>query len=180
MDAATNEQAWHAAEATARAHYKAKGWEATDVTRIASLPFFFEVGFSDGLLDTLVLDGKVVDEKTGLPGLTAYLRASKFLERHAADAPAFLRLVQYFQAQPSAAPKGGIYDLKDKPELLPKLSWHDGVAEFVVSYVVSPASPAGLGGTRADASKMTVEQWTLKVPRDYALAWSKRVVEVAR
>jgi hypothetical protein len=180
MDAASDEQAWHAAEATARAHYRRKGWDVTDVSRVESLPFLLRVGFSDGILDTLVFDGKVVAEKTGLSGLGAYLRASKFLERRVADAEAFVRLLYYFDAFPKTTAQGGLYDLPEKPALLPKLSWRDDGAELVVHYVTSPASPPGFGGSRANADVMTVEQWTLKIPRDYALAWTRRMIDVPR
>jgi hypothetical protein len=180
MDAAVNEQAWHAAEATAREHYRAKGWEVTEIERVPAVPFLLHVGFADGVLDTLVFDGKVVDEKTGVDGLARYLRASGFLQARAADVDAFLRLLYYFHAFPDTAATGGLYDLKDKPALLPKLHWHDGGADVVVYYVASSASPPGFGGSRANAGVLTVEEWTLKIPRDYALAWSRRMIEVPR
>ncbi|HEX6835083.1 MAG TPA: hypothetical protein VF334_00845, partial [Polyangia bacterium] len=114
MDAA-DDRAWRAAEAVARAHYEARGWKVTDLHRVESLPYLLRVGFSDGIVDTLVLDGRIVDEGTGLPGLAGYLRASKLLDRRAADAPAFVRLLYYFKAFPATNASGGLYDLKEKP-----------------------------------------------------------------
>ena len=180
MSSDSDEQAWHAAETTARTHYKNKGWEVTSIDRIATLPFLLRVGFSDGLLDTLVFDGKVVPEKTGTSGLTSYLRASDFVRRRTATADGVLRLLYYFGAFPTETAQRSLYDLKDKPELLPKLTFADGRAELVLSYVASPASPPGFGGSRADAGQLSVEQWVLTIPADYTLAWNKRLIHLPR
>jgi hypothetical protein len=175
-----DEQSWKVAEAAARSFYQAKGWTVTAINRYASLPYFMQAEFSDGALDLLVWGGKVVPEKGGLPSLEVYFKASDFLLRRSVDTAVFLRLLYYANAFPDAG-NAGIYDSKvAHPELLPRLIFDDKGAHFTINYVASSASPAGLGGSAQDASTMAVDEWTLRVPLDYHVAWSLRRLTLKR
>jgi hypothetical protein len=170
MSGQTDGAAWATTEAAVRAFYKDKhGWTVERVDRTA-LPALVTAVFSDGAIDTVVVGGRVLEDK-GVAALGKAARANHLLTVKQADAATVLRLVDAVGAQPAAStpswlqlPEAG------DPALLPRFDrTADGGARLVLNYLLQSRGPS-------HDREANVEEWTLTIRPSYEAAWSARTV----
>jgi hypothetical protein len=176
--AMSTEEQWIAAEKLVGDRFKKDGKPAHELRRHEHTPCLLTVRYTGGEDYKLVWNGRIVDGK-GLAKLGAYLKESRFLERHATPREDVETLVNLFDALPTRAPGAGwnqgyFVDAKRYPDMVPKLEFADGAARFILHY--PEGSGRHGGGESMFPEELRASKWTLTIPATYKLAWTMEYI----
>jgi hypothetical protein len=174
-----DEQAWVAAEAALHEGLAAEGSQPTAIAR-GNLPGLFTVtGGSYSAIATYVVgDGKLMARGAGLGALTDYMKSAQLLQQTQATPADLITLIYYFNAFPPKRSLDNLHrdDSTISPELNPRLERGDFGARLVLNYHV----PLDTQHFQPPPKTQDIVRWTLAIPPDYALAWSKETLTVPR
>jgi hypothetical protein len=168
---------WAAAESVALPYVK-KHWsyKPEKVEPVARWPYLLQL---DTNRRVLVHHGAVIEIGAGLSSLSSYFKDIKALER-SLDVEALLDILDYFGAFPADIDASAYLRAPRAPESLrPRLERDDHGLRLVLSFEHVPKLPPGVGGPR-NRDLLELERWTLTVPPDYRLAWTKETTTVKR